>query len=164
MRLLTLLCVLLLVSGCSEQQPIQRGFKYLGEGVKDRFDRSTGDTARESQEGIAAVAESVAAPEVPEDTLLVPSVDDLRRDTDWYRFQEQPKQPLNLSLPSDWQWHDDALMTEHQTFPNVFKLSPYENRFSVSGRLHLDESEDADELPTLELLQGAELELIFRTR
>lgn len=174
MRLFLSLCLVLLV-GCGEQQPIQRGIKYLGEGVKSQFERTAENTVNTEEESSVVLegADDVPTPVSSDPAaqsvsslseLAVPSVEALRRETDWYRFQEQPRQPLNLSLPKDWQWHDDVLMTEHQTFPNVFKRAPLEDRFSLSGRLHIDETEESYELPTLELLQGAEVELIFRTR
>lgn len=178
MRLFLSLCLslcLVLLVGCSEQQPIQRGIKYLGDGVKSHFERTPEETPTaeaahtDVAEQTADTAKQVAAVDAEQpmsslSELTVPSVEVLRRETDWYRFQEQSRQPLNLSLPEDWQWHDDVLMTEHQTFPNVFKRAPLEDRFSLSGRLHIDETDESYELPTIELLQGAEVELIFRTR
>lgn len=159
--LLLLPLLFFFVSGCTEQQPIQRGFKYLGETVKSHFEPVPSNNNEE-------VSLDKEAPDTPStslvDTSVIPSVDALRRDTAWYRFQQKPKPVLNLSLPDDWQWHDDALVSEHQTFPNVFKRLPFEGRFSVSGRLHIDESEEAATLPTIELLQGAEVEFMFRTR
>lgn len=64
---------------------------------------------------------------------------------------------LNLKLPDiDW---EDEVYGNPETFPNVFGKSRRESVLNWSGRLHIDESEEAKAKPLNETILGAEVEL-----
>ncbi|MCD8520885.1 MAG: hypothetical protein LRY66_07025 [Saccharospirillaceae bacterium] len=80
-----------------------------------------------------------------------PAADSLTPDV-----SEHP-QRLNLTLPEmDW---DDHSYGNSDAFPNLFDRRPKESVVHWSGRLHLDDSEEAETKPLKETILGAELEL-----
>lgn len=71
--------------------------------------------------------------------------------------------PLNLTLPDlDW---DDAPIIDPMTPRNFFDTPRQEeSRFDFSGRVLMDESEEAEMKPLTETILGAEIEFKLRTR
>lgn len=69
---------------------------------------------------------------------------------------------LNLSLPKDWQAYEWQEPTYYSSYPNFFVPVTKDKRFGVSGSLHLDESEAAEEEPLEKSIIGAEVELKWR--
>ena len=86
------------------------------------------------------------------DNVAEQSVDDNRTP----EVTEQPIR-LNLKLP-EMEW-DDHSYGNSDAFPNVFGKQPSNSVVHWSGRLHLDDSEEAKTKPLNETILGAELEL-----
>lgn len=72
------------------------------------------------------------------------------------------KTQLNLSLPEDWEVYEWEKTTEYTRYPDFFVPKERNSRFGVSGALHLDESEAAEEAPLEKSILGAEVELKWR--
>jgi len=68
---------------------------------------------------------------------------------------------LNLTLPA-MSWDDKPAAVAGSTLPDVFRTSPDIDRVNWSGRLHLDESEEARSRPITDNILGAEVELQVR--
>ena len=68
---------------------------------------------------------------------------------------------LNLTLPS-MSWDDDPVDLQYSVLPDVFRAKGNQPSVNWSGRLHLDESEEAKEKPVTENILGAEVELHLR--
>lgn len=79
----------------------------------------------------------------------------------WHDETEPVRPALNLSLPEmDWdnqEWRSDA-----SSYPDFFRSGTEEPRLNVSGRLHWDESEEAETLPLTDTILGAEVEFQVR--
>ncbi len=74
-------------------------------------------------------------------------------------MQQQEKVELNLSLPSDWEMYEWEKPAYFSSYPNFFVPKERNSRFGVSGALHLDESDEADQGPIEKSILGAEVEL-----
>lgn len=68
---------------------------------------------------------------------------------------------LNLTLPA-MSWDDQPATVTDTTLPDVFRTIPEPDRVNWSGRLHLDESEEARSRPITDNILGAEVELQLR--
>ncbi|WP_430459903.1 hypothetical protein ACQUQU_11870 [Thalassolituus sp. LLYu03] len=73
---------------------------------------------------------------------------------------EEPVQ-LNLTLPSI-NWDDNNVMLQYSVLPDVFHKGSKQPSMNWSGKLHLDESEEARARPITENILGAEVELQLR--
>lgn len=79
------------------------------------------------------------------------------------------KQPLNLSLPDSIASVDISAVTQEEwvraELPDFFGTQYDHSRMKMSGRLHWEESQEADIFrPSLDGIEGAEVELSFKTR
>lgn len=68
---------------------------------------------------------------------------------------------LNLTLPAI-NWDDDPVDLQYSVLPDVFRAGQKQSSVNWSGRLHLDESEEAKEKPVTDNILGAEVELHLR--
>ncbi|PIQ40677.1 MAG: hypothetical protein COW58_04535 [Thalassolituus sp. CG17_big_fil_post_rev_8_21_14_2_50_53_8] len=118
----------------------------------NRILRGSRTPAQLFNQGDASVQVEVNTPQAPAEKAVV---------SDGYdnNMGEKTKEPvrLNLKLP-DMEW-DDYSYGNSDAFPNVFGKQPSESAVHWSGRLHLDESEEAKAKPLNETILGAELEL-----
>ncbi len=71
------------------------------------------------------------------------------------------KRTLNLTLP-DFGWNGPAGEYDAAALPDVFRSSTAPEKYNWSGRLHLDESEEARERPITDNIRGAEIEFQVR--
>ena len=70
------------------------------------------------------------------------------------------KTELNLSLPDDWELYEWEKPTYYSSYPNFFVPKEKNNkRFGVSGALHLDDSDEANDEPLEKTILGGEVEL-----
>lgn len=132
-RITWLLPIVLLLTACDQRTPILRGEKL---------------------------------PPLPKAPALTESLppeqsnpaDDPGADTD--RLDEEPVS-LNLSLP-DINWGDIQVGQQEPLMDDVFHRAGKERLVNWSGRLHLDESEEARTRPITDNILGAEVELQLR--
>ncbi|GGY31444.1 hypothetical protein GCM10011297_00170 [Bacterioplanes sanyensis] len=139
--LLVLICI-----GCSEPgEPILRGSKTLSEP--------------------SAPAQPVAAAmEVKGDAGAEPSVaegDQPAKDTKDTKVST--RRPLNLSLPAELAVPNHQLPTNMAPLPDLFQRTDDIPGMSLSGRLYWDETEHAEEVPILDSINGAGVEIEIRT-
>ncbi|MDK2777253.1 MAG: hypothetical protein KYX62_06300 [Pseudomonadota bacterium] len=73
----------------------------------------------------------------------------------------EEKRTLNLTLP-DLGWEGPAGTYDAADLPDVFRSSTAPEKYNWSGRLHLDESEEARERPITDNIRGAEIEFQVR--
>lgn len=69
---------------------------------------------------------------------------------------------LNLSLPDDWEAYEWQKPTYYSSYPNFFVSKKHNSRFGVSGALHLDEREEAEERPIEKSILGGEVEIQWK--
>lgn len=72
------------------------------------------------------------------------------------------RRPLNLTLPKEL-LEDTSAEQLVSPFPNLFRDEDASGRMSLSGTLYWDETEQAEEVPILESINGAGLEIIILT-
>lgn len=77
-------------------------------------------------------------------------------------IQQQEKAELNLSLPNDWEVYEWEKPAYYSSYPNFFVPKERNSRFGVSGALHLDDSDEAEEGPIEKSILGAEVELKWK--
>lgn len=65
---------------------------------------------------------------------------------------------LNLTLP-DYEWDDMEPMEQASLIPDVFSGGTATSRLNWSGRIHIDESEEASARPISDTILGAEVEV-----
>ena len=80
---------------------------------------------------------------------------------------EEPIQ-LNLSLP-DYDWDDagddnPAALQDYHSLPPLFGRPADERVLNWSGKVYLDESEEARQRPVFDTIQGAEVGIQVKTR
>ncbi len=129
-----------------DRVPVLRGYKALLPAVLQ-----PPSAEDDRQPGASLVIEE---PEAPAALHLPPD------SPDWSN-PIQPAPALNLSLP-ELEWDDQSWHSERETYPDFFRHQQKEERMNVSGRLHWDESAEAESLPITETILGAEVELQLR--
>lgn len=132
-RITWLLPIVLLLTACDQRTPILRGEKL----PQLKEEAPLAETLLPAAE--IAVADPLAA-------------------TD--RQQDEPLS-LNLSLP-EINWGDIQVGQQQPLIDDVFHREGKERLVNWSGRLHLDESEEARTRPITDNILGAEVELQLR--
>lgn len=158
------------LAGCEDsRQPILRGVKQQVEAIFGSPSEDSEQTAEEPRlppEPESDKSEGVAEPQPVMEVDL--------------RTQETVRRILDLQLPEDLrhgqpqvqpadQWQDQALIGEHQTFPNLFdaeKPQKKESPVDFSGKLHWEPMPGEEELliPPLNTIEGVEVEITVKTR
>ncbi|MAD45373.1 MAG: hypothetical protein CMI02_19680 [Oceanospirillaceae bacterium] len=139
LRSISFIIALLLLSACEQQgQPILRGVK---------IDKAGQDSATQSRRKVDVSAAGETQATQPD----TGSDDDSGIE-------------LNLTLPDyDWDTPPPGGMKDFNTLPDVFSAPGDESVLKWSGRVYLDESEEARERPMLDTIQGAEVEIQLKT-
>lgn len=75
---------------------------------------------------------------------------------------QQGKAELNLSLPKGWEVYEWEKPAYFSNYPNFFAPKERNSRFGVSGALHLDDSDEAEQGPIEKSILGAEVELKWK--
>lgn len=135
-RITWLLPIVLLLTACEQGTPILRGEKL--------------PPVKTSQ---AAQTDDASVPSLL--TLPGAEVDELNAD------EAGGPVTLNLTLP-DLNWGDIQVGQQQPLMDNVFQREEKERLLNWSGRLHLDESEEAKARPITDNILGAEVELKLR--
>lgn len=105
--------------------------------------------------------------QIPTKQLFIPKEEVIETKQQIKVFEEkiQTKEEhinLNLALPDDWEAYEWKKPAYYSSYPNFFVPKGKDKRFGVSGALHLDESDEAQEGPLEKSILGAEVELQWR--
>lgn len=136
--LLVLICI-----GCSEPgEPILRGSKTTS--APSAPAQPEASEAQQQEVSVRQEAASAHHSSAEEAVVLI-------------------KRPLNLSLPAELMAPNPPLTPAQAPLPNLFQRSEDAPGMSLSGRLYWDETEHAEEVPILDSINGAGVEIEIRT-
>src|SRR5690606_35089679 len=103
----------------------------------------------------------ISEPEPPANQYNLPDSPGSTTSTRRWTAQTTSVPTLNLSLP-ELEWDDQGWAGHAAAYPYFVRQQQREERMNVSGRLHWDESEEAEALPITDTILGAEVELQLR--
>jgi len=76
--------------------------------------------------------------------------------------EEKSEIHLNLSLP-EMEWDDAGELNDDRLLPDVFGARPDDPVLNWSGRVFLDDSDEARDRPMMDTITGAEVEIRVKT-
>lgn len=136
-----------------DRAPVLRGYKIP---LPELLQPSSSESDRQPGDSVV-----ISEPEPPANLYPLPDSPDSPASIRRWNKEPTSVPALNLSLP-ELEWDDQGWAGDAAAYPDFFRQQQREERMSVSGRLHWDESEEAEALPITDTILGAEVELQLR--